>query len=368
MTRLAVAVIGVGHLGKEHARILSSMAEVELVGVVDANLAQAKLVAERCGTQAFGDHRLLPTNVQAAIIAAPTVCHHSVARDLLQRRIALLVEKPLASSFALAQDLVSLASARQTLLQVGHIERFNPAFEELLEHPLRPCYISATRCGGFTGRSTDVGVVFDVMIHDLDLILALTQSPVERVEALGASVLGGHEDMAQARITFANGCIADLSASRVHPEPVRQMRLWGAEGYASIDFATRKLKLMQPSEELRNRQIDSRRLEPALLDSLKTEMFSRFIQSVEIDCNTRHSRDQLTREVEHFLDCVRTGTQPRVDGQAGLNAVHLANQVVMSLRQHHWAGKDESFVGPHQLPTATGRLFDRQATTNRPAA
>ncbi len=194
--------------------------------------------------------------------------------------------------------MIELAQRQGALLQVGHIERFNPAFEELLLHPLQPKFITCERYSGFSGRSTDIGVVLDLMIHDLDLVLALVQAPVRTVEALGVSVLGGNEDLAQARVTFANGCVADLKASRVHPTPVRCMQVFGPEGFAGVDFARRHLTLMQPAEHLRQRQLDSRRLDPATLATLKSELFGRHLQVQELDCN---AGDQLTKELQEFV-------------------------------------------------------------------
>ncbi len=357
MTRLPLLVVGVGHLGKEHARILAGMAGVDLVGVVDANPAQAEAVAQRCRTRAYTDHRPFVGRVQAAVIAAPTLHHHAVARDFLTAGTHLLVEKPLTSNLAQADELVELAAEHDSVLQVGHIERFNPAFEELQGRPLRPRYIACERCSGFTGRSTDVGAVLDLMIHDLDLVLALVQSPVSRVEALGVAVLGGHEDLAQARVTFANGCVADLTASRVHPEALRRLRIWGAEGYAGIDFARRHLTLMQPAEGVRQGRLDSRRLDPATVASLRNELFGRFVQTQELDLSQRHACDQLTRELEEFVRCVRTGAVPRADGRAGRNALALASQVLDGLRKHAWDGRADGPVGPHQLPAPHGWLF-----------
>src|SRR5579883_1099075 len=166
MARLRLAVIGVGHLGKEHARILAGMPDVELVGVADPNAPQAEAVALRCGTRAYADHRQLFDAVDAAVVAAPTAHHHAVACDFLRRGVPLLIEKPLAAELDKADEMVGLARRHGTVLQVGHIERFNPAFEELCRRPLRPKYVSCERCGGFTGRSTDVGAVLDLMIHD----------------------------------------------------------------------------------------------------------------------------------------------------------------------------------------------------------
>lgn len=357
MTPLPVAVVGVGHLGKEHARILAALAEADLVGVADPNAAQAEAVAQRCGTAAFPDHRALLGRARAAVIAAPTAFHHRVAVDFLSAGIPVLIEKPITSELSQADELVRLAERHDTLIQVGHIERFNPAFEEVLSRPFRPRYMSCERCGPFSGRSTDVGVVLDLMIHDIDLVLTLARSRVARVEAMGVSVLGGNEDIAQARVTFANGCVADLAASRVHPEPVRRMRAWGPEGYAGIDFASRQATFLQPGEALRHGRIDSRRLDPATLAGLKAELFTRYIQAEQLDVSKRHAADQLTRELQEFVSCVRTGRSPRVDGAAGRDALALAGEIVAGIREHAWEGRADGPRGPNQLPAAQGWLI-----------
>jgi predicted dehydrogenase len=354
MSRLRVAVVGVGHLGKEHARILSSLPDVELIGVVDPNSAQAEAVAQRCGTRAFREHRTLLPLVDAAVIAAPTSHHSTLATDFLERGLPLLVEKPMAQTVRQAEAMVELAQQRRTLLQIGHIERFNPAFEALLRHPLQPRFITCERYSGFSGRSTDIGVVLDLMIHDLDLVQALVQAPVRTVEALGVAVLGGNEDLAQARVTFTNGCVADFKASRVHPTPVRCMHVFGPEGFAGVDFARRHLTLMQPAEHLRQRQIDSRRLDAPALASLKMELFGRHVQVQELDCN---AGDQLTHELQEFLHCVRTGQRPRVDGAAGRDALALACRILDSLRAHSWDGAVDGPAGPWHLPAPHGTLF-----------
>src|SRR5262249_55589116 len=161
------------------------------------------------------------------------------------------------------EELVALARVQGITLQVGHIERFNPAVEELQRRPLQAKYVSAVRVSGYTGRSTDIGAVLDIMIHDIDLVLALTQSPVRTVSARGVSVLGGHEDMATAHVSFANGCVAHLTASRLNPAPLRQMQIWGPEGFAGIDFARRHLTLAQPAEDLRQTRLQPRAFDPS---------------------------------------------------------------------------------------------------------
>ena len=359
MKRLRLGVVGVGHLGKEHARILSALPDVELVGVADPHAVQAESVALRCHTQAFTGHLALLPLVDAAVIAAPTFAHHAVASDFLARGIPVLVEKPLTADPAQAEELAALARRCGVVLQVGHIERFNPAFEAMQRLPLQPKYITCERCGGFTGRSTDVGAVLDLMIHDLDLILALARSPVRTVEALGAAVLGGCEDLAQARLTLADGCVADVRASRVHPRPVRRMHVWAPEGFLAADLAARKLTLTQPAEHLRQGRLDSRRLDPSTAASLKADLFGRHLQVREMECSA--AGDQLTRELQEFVDCVRTGSRPRVDGEAGRDAVALAGRVLDAMAAHRWNGEAGGPVGPWRLPTPRGALFTDEA-------
>jgi predicted dehydrogenase len=354
MSRLRLAVIGVGHLGKEHARILAGLPEAELVGVADVNAAQAEAVALRCGTRGFADYRALLPQVDAAVIVVPTVHHHAVASDFLRRGIPVLIEKPLAPDPTQAEGLVALAHLQGVTLQVGHIERFNPAFEELWRRPLRPKYVTCRRLGSFTGRSTDIGAVLDLMIHDLDLLLALVKSPVRDVQALGLSVLGGNEDVAQARLVFENGCVADLAASRVSAAPVRQMQVWSAEGFACVDFAKKHLTLVQPTDELRRHRLDLRRLDASALARLKAELHGGYLQTTALDCQ---GGDQLTRELQDFLHCVRTGERPRASGEDGRDAVALAGRVLESLRGHAWEGRADGPMGPLHLPAPLGPLF-----------
>jgi predicted dehydrogenase len=355
MKRLKVGVIGVGHLGKEHARILSGMANVELVGVVDANPNQAEMIAQRCGTRAFAAHQTLLPLIDAAVVVVPTLHHFAVARDFLSRGIPLLIEKPLANDVSEAEELVALAAANKAVLQVGHIERFNPAFEELLRRPLKPKYVSCERFSGFSGRSIDIGVVLDLMIHDLDLLLSLVRAPVRSVDALGAALLGGHEDMAHARLVFENGCVANLSASRVHPIPTRRMNIFGPEGWASVDFGKRHLTLMQPARHLREGRVNVRRMDSAALGLLKTELFTRHLETQELDCS--NDSDQLTNELLDFIKAVQTKSQPRVDGVMGRDAVALAGQILESMRQHEWEGETNGPIGPWDLPRPRGQLF-----------
>lgn len=355
MARLRVAVVGVGHLGKEHARILSGMPEVELVGVVDTNIDQAQTVALRCNTTAYSDYWPLFNLVDAAVVAVPTCHHFQLATEFLRRGIPLLVEKPLAANREQAEQLCDLARQAGVVLQVGHIERFNPAFEELQRHPLQPKYIDGQRVGTFTGRSTDIGVVLDMMIHDIDLVLALVKSPLRSVDAMGLSLLGQHEDVVNARLGFANGCVATLSACRAAFGPARRMQVWSPEGYAQIDFAKRHLTLVQPSESLRCRALDVRRMDPATLALFREQLFTQHLQVHQVECNRG---DQLTMELTDFVTSVREGTKPRVAGEDGLAALGVAERILQKVHSHAWEGTTEGAMGPLQVPHPLGRLFE----------
>src|ERR1700687_5044472 len=275
MSRLRVGVVGVGHLGKEHARILSTLEGVDLAGVVDVNAGQADAVALRCNAKAYSDYQSLLPHVDAAVIATPTMHHHAVAGAFLRRGIHLLVEKPLTPILAEAEELVDLARRNGAVLQTGHIERFNPAFEELQNRPLRPRFIMGHRLGVYTGRSSDIGAVLDLMIHDIDLTLAMVRAPRKTVEAIGVSVLGGQEDMAHARLTFANGCVADLAASRISLQPSRRMQIWASGGYVNVDFAKRSLTMVQPSPALSLHRTSQQPFSTGERQALKNDLVGR---------------------------------------------------------------------------------------------
>lgn len=344
MSKLRLGVVGVGHLGRAHARILAGLPEVDLAGVVDTHSPQARAVADQCGTAAHTDYRDLFGRVDAVTVVTPTTSHHEVARAFLGRGVPVMVEKPITVTLAEADDLIALADANGLTLQVGHIERFNPAFEGLTGRPIRPKFIECERHGPYTGRSTDIGAVLDLMIHDLDLLLTLVGAPVERVEAVGAPVFGGHEDMVNARLVFATGAVAHVTASRATARPKRRLRVWAPEGYAGVDFLHRRLTLVQPSEELRRDGLDVARLDPVSRARLKDEVFGRYLETEHIDCDRG---DQLTAELRDFVRCVRAGTRPRVSGSDGRAALELAHRVL-------------ECVHACEFERPAGRLFERR--------
>jgi predicted dehydrogenase len=308
VNRLRVGVIGVGHLGRHHARILASTAGVELAAVADIDAARAESVAGQYGVRAYGDNAALFGRVDAVTVAVPTASHVEVALPFLERGIPVLVEKPMAGTLADADTLIEAAARRGTLLAVGHTERFNPAVTAAAALISNPRFVEVHRLGVFPERSLDIDVVFDLMIHDLDLLLALVGSDVVAVEAVGVPVLTDRIDIANARLRFASGCIANVTASRISRDRVRKIRFFQHDAYVSIDYAAR--------------EADVYRLVPQEGRPL--------IQGGRIDVV---DGEPLRIELEDFVDAVRTGRQPRVTAQAGRAALALATAVTEQMEQ-----------------------------------
>ena len=348
MNTLRLAVIGAGHLGRIHARLLAEMPDVKLVGIVDPVQAARERVATDCGALPFVDHRELLDQVDAAVIATPTRLHHAVALDFLRRGTPLLVEKPLAPTVAEADELVDTARLHGAVLQVGHIERFNPAFAAAAAHVLRPQYIDAVRASGFTGRSTDIGVVYDLMIHDIDLVLSLVDAPLMRVDAVAVPVLGQNEDAAQARLEFADGCVANLSALRVSysDAPHRRMHLWSDEGFAAIDFGNRTVQVVTPCQAVRSGQFDYETLPAEEKAGFKEHVFADILRLEPIEVEPRNA---LADELRDFVDSVRSVRAPRVTGEHGRNAVAVAQAILQSAQTHRWKARPAASIlrGPH---------------------
>ncbi len=338
MTPLRIGVVGVGHLGQHHARILAAMRDVDLVAVVDSRADQAQAVAAKCRTRALTGFEPLLESVDAVTIAVPTFLHPHVAGPFLDRGIATLIEKPMAGSLAEAEWLTEKARAAGALLQVGHIERFNPALNALDRLPIRAKYISAERLSTYTFRSTDIGVVYDLMIHDIDLVLALIPAPVRSVSAVGLSLFGEHEDVANARIEFEDGSVANLTASRASYAATRKMRIWGAEGYASLDFAAMQATLVRPSEQLKDGRLELDGVDLTRPAAVKEHLFGKVLR---IDQVQSEGGNPLALELENFVSAARGLARPKVSGDDALRAIRLASQIVRSLEAHRW-GPDPS--------------------------
>ena len=347
MRDLRVAVVGAGRLGGFHAQKLARMDGVALVGVVDPVAAARNRVAAECGTLPLADCRELPGSIDAAVVAAPTRLHHALGLELLEAGVHLLVEKPLAPSTAEAGELVDAARRAGVVLQVGHVERFNPAMTAALAHVHDPKYIEAVRASGFTFRSTDVGVVLDLMIHDLDLVLSLVRSPVRQVDALGLSVLGGHEDVANARLTFESGCVATLSASRVSHTAVRRMQVWSPRAMADVDFATRSTAVVRPSETLLARRFQADALSADQIEHYKAHLLEEHLPREQFQGD---AVDALQLELDDFVESIRTGRAPRVSGRQARDAVAVAEQILARISSHAWDETPDGPIGPHATP------------------
>ncbi|MEQ1620909.1 MAG: Gfo/Idh/MocA family oxidoreductase [Methylococcales bacterium] len=308
MNKLKCAVVGTGYLGKFHAEKYASLPDCELVAVVDTNEAAAQAIAEKFGAQAFTDYHDILGKVDAVSIVVPTTLHHIVSRDFLNAGAHVLVEKPITVTVAEADELIAIAKEKNLTLQVGHLERFNPAVLGL-DKEEKPLFIESHRLSPFNPRANDVSVVLDLMIHDIDIILALVDSEVERIDASGTPVLTQGTDIANARLTFKNGCVANVTASRISLKMERKMRMFRPSSYISVDFQNRVLTKHHTGSK---------------------EMFPG-IPEIETEESVFESGDALLEEIKHFVDCIHTGKNPLVSGEAGRRALETAIQITRLL-------------------------------------
>ncbi|RKZ15847.1 gfo/Idh/MocA family oxidoreductase [bacterium] len=300
-----VAVVGAGYLGRFHAQKYAALDGAELIAVVDTNAERAAAVAAECGCEAHGDLATVTDRIDAASVVVPTSGHHDVALPLLTAGKHLLLEKPIAPSLAEADAIVAAAATAGVILQVGHLERFNPAIRELVGRVKQPLFIEAHRLSGFSGRATDVDIVVDLMIHDIDILLALVDDRVTDVQAVGAPVITGQVDIANARLEFSGGCCANLTASRVSTQDMRKFRVFQPGGFMSADCARQTNQIVMRGPD----------------DAIVPEMYE-------------HERaDNLMTEIEAFLAAVRGERQPEVSGDAGREALRVALAVTADIER-----------------------------------
>lgn len=307
MAALRAGVIGVGHLGQHHARLYASLSEAQLVGVTDQSLDRAQAIAAKYGAKVFRGIDELLSQVDLVSIAVPTSLHYAVAKTCLQAGKHVLVEKPIAVQAAEAHELVQLAAQRDCRLQVGHSERFNPIMQLMRPHIGRPLFIECHRLSSFGERGTDVDVVLDLMVHDLDLVLSMNPGPVEDVQAAGVAVLTPTIDIANARIQFKQGCVANLTASRVSLNKMRRLRLFQRDNYLAIDFQSRHGMICR-----RETGTDAK-------------------PSVGVEQFQGGDDEPLKLQIESFLQSIRTGSRPVVSGEDGAAVVELAHQVLRAI-------------------------------------
>jgi len=312
MTALRTAVIGVGYLGNFHARKYASIPGSDLVGVVDSLPERAAGIAAELGTTSFNDHRELIGKVDAVSVVVPTQCHHAVARDFLAAGVHVLIEKPITVTIAEADELIDLAEKNGLVFQVGHLERFNPVLVALNDILREPLFIESVRIAPFKPRGTDVNVVLDLMIHDIEIIQHIVKSDVARVDAVGAPVFTGEEDIANARILFENGCVANVTASRISLKSERKMRIFQRDAYITLDFQNRKVLVARKGSG---------------------ELFPG-VPNVKVDERELGETDALRIEIESFLDAIRDGKKALVSGRDGRMALETALKINTSLGLH----------------------------------
>jgi predicted dehydrogenase len=297
MKKLRVGVVGVGHIGSNHARLYSQIDCVDFAAVYDVDLARANWIAKKFGATAAKSLEEFAELIDAASVATPTSTHFAVARPLLERGKHLLIEKPITENTTDASELAGLA-ANQLVLQIGHVERFNPVLSALEARLTHPRFIEAHRLSPYPDRSTDIGVVLDLMIHDLEIILHLVRSPVQSIDAVGVPVLSRSEDIANARLRFANGCVANVTSSRISPERMRKIRVFQEDAYISLDY-----------------------------EKQSGEIYRREAGKISRDKVAIDREEPLKRELLSFIECASTGREPLVSGFQATVALKLAVEI-----------------------------------------
>lgn len=303
--KIKFGVIGAGKIGTFHTRTLSKMDGVELVGVCDTNLERAKALAQEYSCKPFTEYSELLKNVEAVIVATPTPLHHEIGMYCLNHKIHTLLEKPIASTMEQARELVKAAQENKVLLQIGHIERFNPAVVEAFKYIKDPKFIVIKRMGPYDPRVSSVSVVLDLMIHDIDLLLTMLKSDVVSIDAVGLSAFSEHEDMVNVRLKFANGCTADVTASRASFEKSRFMNLYQEDAYISVDFMNARVKIYRKKAPL-----------------VKT------LDDVDVIFPQVEKQLPMTSEILHFIDCIKNQKTPAPSGEKGAKALQVALDII----------------------------------------
>ncbi|CAG0943252.1 scyllo-inositol 2-dehydrogenase (NAD(+)) [Candidatus Brocadiaceae bacterium] len=331
MSNLKVAVIGVGHLGKEHARVYAELPGVELVGVVDIQRQQAEKISQQYNTQCFSNYKEVIDKVEAVSIAVPTKSHYLIAKEFLQCGVHVMIEKPMTGTVSEARELIDISKTKKAVLQAGYIERFNPAIDAIKKLSINPRFIECHRLSPFTFRSADIGVVLDLMIHDIDIILHITGSKVKKFDAVGVNVISDKEDIANVRIQFQNGCVANLTASRVSITSMRKMRLFSEDSYISIDYQKRDALIYKKSPSLTLKALNITEMDVSTIADLKSYVFGDLLKVEHI---TMDNCEPLKKELESFVDCIVKHKNPVVSGEEGLKAIEVANDILYEIEKN----------------------------------
>ncbi len=339
-------VVGVGRMGQHHARNYAAIPGFSLVGVVDTNPENAEKVSGQYKCRAFASveellhwSRESKTPIHAATVAVPTIYHRSAAEALAPAGIDLLIEKPLAPSVSDSQAILDVARRHGRVLQVGHTERFNPVYRALKKHKLQPAFVEVQRISPMTFRSIDVGVVLDMMIHDIDIINDLVKSPVIDVRAVGVAVIGQFEDIANARLTFANGCVVNLTASRLALRTERKMRLFAPTAYVSADYQKKVGSMITKTANEKQLELVRKEVQEGRITDLAQFNYQEYVKYEDL---VIEDREPVKAELENFLEAIRTRGKnpgaPEVTGEDGLAAVDIAMRIVERVREHKWEG------------------------------
>ena len=306
MRKINIALIGCGFLGQRHLKTLHALkAKADIVAICDLHLEQAKALGRQYHVPVVQDYREITNQIDAVSVCTPTITHAEIASYFLNKGVHAFVEKPITYSLQEADELIRLADRKNLKLQIGHVERFNSAFSAIEPIVQNPLFIECHRLNLFPNRSLDIGVVMDLMIHDIDIILGLVKSPLKDIQAVGVNVLTDKEDIANARLTFANGCVCNVTASRISPEVTRKIRLFTKNAYISLDYAKQEANIYSKDESgIHKRNIPIEKEEP------------------------------LKKELEHFLDCVREDQRPKVSGVEGREALKVALEINQKIWEH----------------------------------
>jgi predicted dehydrogenase len=339
--KLRVAVLGTGSLGREHARLyaeLTNTGQIEFAGIFDTNAETARKIAAKCNARIFDSVAEAAANSDALNIVTPTVTHFELAKHLLQQGKHLLIEKPMTDDSAQAAELIQLAQRHNCVLQVGHVERFNPVFKYLESAAPEPRFIETHRLSPYPARSTDIGVVLDLMIHDLDVVLAFVKSPVTSVDAVGIPVLSKSEDIANARLRFANGCVANLTVRRVSPERMRKIRVFSGPTnpcYISLDYRAQEGFIYRIARDDEEKSSILKKLLAAKLGVGKdSAIVSEFGGKRIVREPVPIAKDEpLKLELRHFVNCVREKQTPMVSGESAKRALDLAFEITRQVQQ-----------------------------------
>lgn len=331
--KIRMALIGAGKMGSLHAKVLSKLPDVSLVAIVDKDLSRAQALADKYAAKAAGDVAEIIGQVDAATIAASTSAHLALAEQLLPHRIPLLIEKPLAASAQEGRRIVELAQQYQVIVAVGHSERCNPVVQAMKRLDIEPMFIEANRVSPYPFRSMDVGVVLDVMIHDIDIVLSLANSALVKVDAVGVNVIADHEDICNARLFFQNGCVANITASRLALKTERKVRIFSRQAYLSLDFYRKEGLVIKADKNINIVEWIRQRQQEKTFDFSQVN----WTQLLHIEQLPIENTEPLAVEQQAFLNALRGQGRPEVTAAEGLAALECAEQILHSVRQHQWA-------------------------------